>query len=73
MTIGVGSETNSPRDEMGDILTRVRQLDPTSDEAAVRRYVGEIAEADALLESVDLSDAPLLVPFSASWPKGSGR
>jgi hypothetical protein len=73
MTNGVGSGTNSPRDEMGDILTRVRQLDPTSDEAAVRRYVREIAEADALLNSVDLSDASLLVPFSASWPEGSGR
>jgi hypothetical protein len=73
MTNGVGSDTNSPRDEMGDILTRVRQLDPTSDEAAVRRYVREIAEADALLNSVDLSDASLLVPFSASWPEGSGR
>jgi hypothetical protein len=50
----------------------VRQLDPTSEEAAVRRYVREIAEADALLNSVDLSDAPLLVPFSASWPEVSG-
>jgi hypothetical protein len=73
MTNGVGSETKSPRDEMGDILTRVRQLDPTSEEAAVRRYVREIAEADALLDTIDLSDAPLLVPFSASWPVWSGR
>jgi hypothetical protein len=73
MTNGVGSETYSPRDEMGDILTRVRQLDPTSEEAAVRRYVREIAEADALLDTIDLSDAPLLVPFSASWSEGSGR
>jgi hypothetical protein len=72
MTIGVGSETNSPHDEMGDVLSRVRQLDATIEEAAVRRYVGEIAEADALLDSVDLDDAPLLVPFSASWPEGSG-
>jgi hypothetical protein len=73
MTNGVGSETNSPRDEMGDILTRVRQLDPTSEEAAVRRYVREIAEADALLDTVELDDAPLLVPFSATWPEGAGR
>ena len=43
MTNGVGSDTNSPRDEMGDVLSRVRQLDPTSEEAAVRRYVREIA------------------------------
>jgi len=73
MTNGDGSETNSPREEMGDVLTRVRQLDPTSEEAAVRRYVREIAEADALLDTVDLDDAPLLVPFSASWPEGSVR
>jgi hypothetical protein len=73
MTNGIDSDTNSPRDEMGDVLSRVRQLDPTIEEAAVRGYVGEIAEADALLNSVDLDDAPLLVPFSASWSEGSGR
>ena len=72
MTNGVSWDTAQPRDETGDILSRVRQLDPTSEEAAVRRYVREIAEADALLNSVDLSDAPLLVPFSASWPEVSG-
>jgi hypothetical protein len=73
MTISIGSEMNWPRDEMGDVLSRVRQLDATSDEAAVRRYVQEMAEADALLDSVDLDDAPLLVPFSASWPEGPVR
>jgi hypothetical protein len=73
MTTRVGSETNWPRDELGDVLSRVRQLDATSDEAAVRRYVLEMAEAEALLNSVDLHDAPLLVPFSASWPDGSER
>jgi len=69
MTISTGSEKNWPRDEMGDVLSRVRQLDATSDEAPVRRYVQEMAEAEALLDSVDLDDAPLLVPFSASWPE----
>jgi hypothetical protein len=73
MTISIGSEKKWPRDEMGDVLSRVRQLDATSDEAAVRRYVQEMAEADALLDSVDLDDAPLLVPFSASWPEGPVR
>jgi hypothetical protein len=33
----------------------------------------EMAEADALLDSVDLSNAPLLVPFSATWPERAGR
>jgi len=73
MTIGPSPNTNSPQDEMGDVLSRVRELDPTSEEAAVRRYVREIAEADALLDSVDLDDAPLLVPFSASWTEGPVR
>jgi hypothetical protein len=73
MTNGVGSATKLPHDEMEDALSRVRQLDPTSEEAAVRRYVREIAEADALLDTIDLDDAPLLVPFSAWWLKGAGR
>jgi hypothetical protein len=73
MTSKVGSDLISPDDEMRDVVNRVRQLDPTSEEAAVRRYVWEIAEADALLATVDLDDAPLLVPFSATWPEGAGR
>jgi hypothetical protein len=73
MTNSVGSDRVSPRDEMGDVLNRVRQLDPTSEDAAIRRYMREMAEADALLDSVDLSNAPLLVPFSAAWPERAGR
>jgi hypothetical protein len=72
MTSSAGSDPNS-HDDMGDVLSRVRQLDATSEEAAVRRYVREIAEADALLETVDLDDAPLPVPFSASWREGPER
>jgi hypothetical protein len=77
MTTGVGcatdSPTDSPRDGIGDVMSRVRQLDPTSEEVAVRRYGREIAEADALLDSIDLDNVPFLVPFSASWPEGSLR
>ena len=73
MTTSASSDPNSLSDEMGDVLSRVRQLDPTSEEAAVRRYVREIAEAEALLDTVDLDDAPLLVPFSPWWPEGSVR
>jgi len=54
-------------------MSRVQQLDATSDEGAVRRYVRDITEADALLDSVALDDAPLPVPFSASWEQGSAR
>ena len=73
MTSGAGSDTDSPRDGLGDLLCRVRRLDPTSEEAAIGRYLREIAEADALLDTVDLSDVPLPVPFSATWPEGSAR
>jgi hypothetical protein len=57
---------------MADVLGRVRQVDPMAEEAAVRGYVREIAEASALLDSVDLSDVPLQIAFSARWPEGSG-
>jgi hypothetical protein len=70
MTSGVSASTIPPGDEMGDVLSRVRQLDPTIEEAAVRGYVREMAEADAMLDTVDLDDAPLLVAFSASWLEG---
>jgi len=59
---------------MADVLGRVRQVDPTAEEAAVRGYVREISEASAVLDTVDLTDAPLQVsfsPFSPSWPEGS--
>ena len=70
MTNNIRPDTILLGDEMGDVLSRVRQLDPTIEEAAVRGYVREMAEADALLDNVDLDDAPLLVAFSASWPEG---
>ena len=73
MTNEASSSTILPSDEMTDLLTRVRQLDPTSEEAAVRGYLREMAEAEALLETLDLGDAPLSVSFSASWPEGSAR
>ena len=70
MTSDTGSNTIRLDDEMGDVLSRARQLDPTIEEAAVRGYVREMAEADAVLDTVDLDDAPLLVAFSAPWPEG---
>jgi hypothetical protein len=73
MTNGIDSDMISSSAEMGDVLSRVRQLDPTSEEAAVLGYVREMAEADAVLDTVELGDAPLLVSFSASWPERSVR
>ena len=71
MTSNIGSETTAAGDGMGDVLGRVRELDPTTEEAAVRGYVREMADAEAVLDTVDLSDAPLSVSFSPSWPEGT--
>ena len=71
MTSGGDSETIPGGDGLGDVLSRVRQVDPTIDEAAVRGYVREMAEAEAVLDTVDLSYAPLSVSFSPSWPEGT--
>ena len=70
MTSDIGSNTIRLDDEMGDVLSRARQLDPTIEEAAVRGYAREMVEAHAMLDTVDLDDAPLLVAFSASWLEG---
>ena len=71
MTSEGSSGTSVPCDDMADVLGRVRQVDPTAEEAAVRGYVREISEASAVLDTVDLTDAPLQVSFSPSWPEGS--
>jgi hypothetical protein len=56
----------------GDMLSRVRKLDPMADAKAVRRYACEIAEADTVLQALDLdlSTAPLDVAFSPDWNDG---
>ena len=73
MTSQNSSDTFTPSGDVADILSRVRQVDPIAEEAAVRGYVREIAEASALLDTIDLNDAPLEVAFSAAWPQGSAR
>ncbi len=70
MTSNIDSDTILPSNEMSDLLSRVRQLDPTSDEAAVRGYLREMAEAEAVLDSVELESAPLEVSFSGQWAQG---
>jgi hypothetical protein len=72
MTSGGSSGTSAPSDEMGDVLGRVRQVDPNADEVAVRGYVREMSEASALIDAVDLRDVPLQIAFSAWWPEGFG-
>jgi hypothetical protein len=71
MTSSIDSGTIPADDGMGDALSQVQQVDPTIEEAAVRGYVREIAEAETVLDTLDLSDAPLSVSFSPSWPEGT--
>jgi hypothetical protein len=71
MTSDRGSGTATPSDDMAEVLSRVREVDPAAEEAAVRGYVREIAEAGALLDTVDLADVPLIVAFNPTWPEGS--
>jgi len=73
MTKDNTSSTSVPAEELAEALRRVRQLDPTADEEAVRGYLREIAEASAVLDRVDLGDGSLQVSFSASWPEGAVR
>jgi hypothetical protein len=56
----------------GDMLLRAREIDPAADVGALRRYGQEIAEADAVLQSLDLdpSSVPLDVSFSPDWNHG---
>jgi hypothetical protein len=54
------------------MLLQVRALDPAADAEAVRRYAREIAEADAVLQQLDLdpSTVPLEASFSPDWNDG---
>ncbi|MBW3634529.1 MAG: hypothetical protein KY456_16040 [Chloroflexi bacterium] len=54
-------------EEVQSFLIRARQVDPRCEEAAVRGYVREIVDAEAVLDAVNLRLAPLSVVFSASW------
>ena len=68
-----GTEATPRFDEVRELLNRARQIDPTSREEAVRGYVREIAEAEAMLDTMESGGAPLVACFSASWPVGYER
>ena len=57
----------APSEAVQSFLIRARQVDPQCEEAAVRGYVSEIIEAEAMLDTTNLSAAPLSVSFSATW------
>lgn len=52
-----------------DMLHRIREVDPDADVEAVRRYAREIAEAEAVMQTlnVDPTSAPFDAPFSPDW------
>lgn len=62
-----------PAEDVQSFLVRARQVDPHSDEAAVRGYVREIVEAEGMLDAINLSAVPLTVSFSASWEERPRR
>jgi hypothetical protein len=68
----VRAETDSGGNFSGDMLLQVRALDPAADAEAVRRYAREIAEADTVLQTLDLdpSTVPLEASFSPDWNDG---
>jgi hypothetical protein len=62
-----------PLEDVQSTLIRARRVDPTCEEAAIRSYMREITEAEAMLDNVDLSEVPLTVSFSASWEDEPGQ
>ena len=62
-------------DAFADMLRRVRAIDPKADADGVRRYAREIAEADAVLRTLDLDPGsdPLHATFSPGWNRERSR
>lgn len=54
---------------LGDMLLRAREVDPNADADAVRRYAREIADAEAVMQTLDVdpTSAPFDAPFSPDW------
>jgi hypothetical protein len=62
-----------PSKDVQFTLIRARRIDPTCEESAIGGYMREIAEAEAMLDNVDLGAVPLTVSFSASWEDEPGQ
>jgi hypothetical protein len=56
-----------------ELLRRVQRSDATASEAAVRRFLLEMEEARAALDTLDLANAPLPVAYSPSWSADDDR
>jgi hypothetical protein len=48
-------------------LVAVQALDPSIDAASLRRYLREIAEAEAALSGIELDDVVPVASFSPEW------
>lgn len=74
MSVDSSAAAKPDQDDVGfrEMLHRVRAVDPIAEPGAVRRYAQEIAEADAVLHSLNLdpSSVPLDVSFSPDWNHG---
>ncbi len=64
------SKPNVPTEDVEYLLARARQVDPRAEEAAIRGYLREIAEAEEMLDALDLSETTLNVTFPADWEGG---
>jgi hypothetical protein len=62
-----------PPEDVQSVLVRARQVDPGCEETAIRGYLGEILEAEAVLDAANLSEIHLSVSFSASWEDERGQ
>ena len=47
-----------------------RAIDATCSEKSVRHFLIEIADASKALDGIDVSGAPSVQPFTATWPDG---
>jgi hypothetical protein len=69
-----GSPSREPvQDEAETVVRAVRALDPSSSEESIRRFLQEIADAEAVLAGIDLDDAWPVATFSPLWNRGSTR
>jgi hypothetical protein len=59
--------------ELRAFVARARRTDPAATETAIRRFLFEIDEARAALDSLDLGDAPLPVAYSPEWIREDWR
>ena len=53
--------------ELDTAARRVRELDPTCSSEAVARFLREIADAEAALDTLPFDELPAPIPFSPIW------